>query len=93
VANAVPQSSHDQAWSIWPATLNRDSSAISNTLSQCGHFGRLKSSVASIGIAELGYADWTIIVDPSSTLLHRNQPYPERPVWRRRDAFVKLWWL
>jgi hypothetical protein len=73
--------------------LNRESSAISNTLPQCGHFGRLKSSVASIGIAELWHADWTIIVDPSSTLLHRNQPYPEPPLWRRRDAFVKLSWL
>jgi hypothetical protein len=55
--------------------LNRDFSAISNTLPQCGHFGRLKSSVVSIGIAELWHAGWTIIVDPSSTLPHRKQPW------------------
>jgi hypothetical protein len=81
VTNAVPQWSHDQAWSIWPVKLNRDFSAISNTLPQCGHFGRLKSWVASkfwvasIGIAELWHADWTIIVDPSSTLLPRIQQW------------------
>jgi hypothetical protein len=46
VMKALPQSSHDQAWSIRPPALNRDSSATSRMLSQRGHFGRLKFSVA-----------------------------------------------
>ena len=40
VTNAVPQESHDQAWSMRPRRLNRDSSANSKTLPQSGHFGR-----------------------------------------------------
>jgi hypothetical protein len=68
--------------------LNRDSSAISKTLLQCGQFGRLKSLVAKTLLAgtlltgtwvartpvdALWHADCTIIVDPSSTLAHRTQ--------------------
>jgi hypothetical protein len=58
--------------------LNRDSSAISKTLPQCGQFGRLKSLVAKTWVARtpvdaLWHADCTIIVDPSSTLAHRTQ--------------------
>jgi hypothetical protein len=45
VTKAVPQSSHDQLWSIRPLALNRDSSAISKMQPQRGHFGRLSFSV------------------------------------------------
>jgi hypothetical protein len=48
VRNWLPQSSHDQAWSIRPLALNRDSSATSNTLPHCGQFGRLNFAVASV---------------------------------------------
>jgi hypothetical protein len=75
VTNALPQASHDQAWSMRPRRLNRDSSAISRTLPQSGHFGRLKSSVARTRVDALWHADCTIIVDASSTFAHRtNRP-------------------
>jgi hypothetical protein len=64
VANSWPQSSHDQAWSIRPLTLNQDSSATSRTIPQLGHFGRLRSSVARTRVDRAWQADWTIIVDP-----------------------------
>jgi hypothetical protein len=73
VTNALPHASHDQAWSMRPRRLNRDSSAISRMLPQSGHFGRLKSSVARTRVDALWHADCTIIVDPSSTLAHRTQ--------------------
>jgi hypothetical protein len=47
-----------------PRTLNRLSSAISNTLPQSGQFGRLKFSVAKIRVDGLVYADCKFIVDP-----------------------------
>jgi hypothetical protein len=47
-----------------PLTLNRLSSAISNTLPQSGQFGRLKSSVATTRVDGLVYADGKFIVDP-----------------------------
>jgi hypothetical protein len=81
--------------------LNRDSSAISRTLPQSGHFGRLKSSVARTHLDALWHADWSIIADASSTLAHRTNrqespriaKYVESRVWRRRDALMKLSWL
>jgi hypothetical protein len=96
VTNAVPHSSHDQAWSMRPRRLNRDSSANSKMLPQSGHFGRLKSSVARTRVDALWHADCTIIVDASSMLAHRAQPitrHVEDSIWRRRDAFMKLPWL
>jgi hypothetical protein len=48
VRNWLPQSSHDQAWSIRPLALNRDSSATSKTLPHCGQSGRLNFAVASV---------------------------------------------
>jgi hypothetical protein len=62
-----------------PRRLNRDSSANSKTLPQSGHFGRLKSSVARTRVDALWYADCTIIVDPSSMLVHRTQPINQSP--------------
>jgi hypothetical protein len=56
--------------------LNRDSSAISKTLPQSGHFGRLKSSVARTRVDALWHADCTIIVDASSMLAHRPNQSP-----------------
>jgi hypothetical protein len=73
VTNALPHASHDQAWSMRPRRLNRDSSAISRMLPQSGHFGRLKSSVARTRVDALWHADCTIIVAPSSMLAHRTQ--------------------
>jgi hypothetical protein len=69
VANALPQSSQDQSWSIWPIALEalvlkRDSSATSKTLPQRGHFGRLRLSLACRRGNDAWHADWTIIVDP-----------------------------
>jgi hypothetical protein len=71
VTNALPHASHDQAWSMRPRRLNRDSSANSKTLPQSGHFGRLKSSVARTRVDAVWHADWTIIVNTSSMLAHR----------------------
>src|SRR5580700_3828557 len=68
VTNALPHASHDQAWSMRPRRLNRDSSAISRMLPQSGHFGRLKSSVARTRVDALWHADCTIIVNASSML-------------------------
>jgi hypothetical protein len=48
VRNSLPQSSHDQAWSIRLLALNQDSSATSNTLPHSGQFGRLNFAVASV---------------------------------------------
>jgi hypothetical protein len=96
VTNAVPHASHDQAWSMRPRRLNRDSSAISRTLPQSGHFGRLRTSVARTRVDALWHADCPTIVDASSMLAHRTQPiarHVEDSVWRRRDAFMKLPWL
>jgi hypothetical protein len=45
-----------------PRTLNRLSSAISNTLPQSGQFGRLKFSVAKTRVDGLVYADCKFIV-------------------------------
>jgi hypothetical protein len=96
VTNAVPHASHDQAWSMRPRRLNRDSSANSKTLPQSGHFGRLRTSVARTRVDALWHADCPTIVDTSSMLAHRTQPiawHVESRVWRRRDAFMKLPWL
>jgi hypothetical protein len=71
VTNAVPQPSHDQAWSIRPRRLNRDASAISSTLPQSGHFGRRKSPVATTRLDAFWHAVWSIIADASSTFAHR----------------------
>src|ERR1700731_417472 len=65
VTNAVPHASHDQAWSMRPRRLNRDSSAISRTLPQSGHFGRLRTSVARTRADALWHADCPTIVDTS----------------------------
>jgi len=59
-----PQSWHDQAWSIRPLTLNQVSSPTKRTGPQLGHFGRLRSSVATTRVDRAWHADWTIIVDP-----------------------------
>jgi hypothetical protein len=71
VTNAVPHVSHDQAWSMRPRRLNRDSSANSKTLLQSGHFGRLRTSVEATRVDELWHADCPTIVDTSSMLAHR----------------------
>jgi hypothetical protein len=78
-----------------PLTLNRESSAISNTLPQSRQFGRLKSSVATTRVDALMYADCKFIVDPPSTFRspHPIFAHPARAVWRLGDAFVKLRWL
>jgi len=60
-----------------PLTLNRDSSAMSNTLPQRGHLGRLSLSVAAGLDARTWHADWTIIVEPP----RRSRTAPDRPQW------------
>jgi hypothetical protein len=57
VRNSLPQSSHDQAWSIRPLALNHDSSATSNTLPHSGQFGRLNFAVASVRHMRPWHAD------------------------------------
>jgi len=59
-----------------PSTLNRDSSAISKTLPQCGHFGRRKFSVATTAGDGFGHADGTIIVDPPRRSITPTSPLP-----------------
>src|SRR5580700_3021649 len=94
VTNSWAHSSHDQAWRMRPLKLNADSSAISRTLSQRGHFGRLKSYLTGFGALQ---ANWTVIVEPprrplTHPDLSRYFLYDEGSVWRRYDAIMKLSW-
>src|SRR5271170_7636205 len=98
VTNRLPQSSHDQVWSMRPLALNRDSSATSRMLPQPGHFGRLRFSVAWTRLDEATFAvtwhaDWTIIVDsPRRSLTAPRDSQPARCLWRQGDGGVKFSW-
>ena len=91
--NSLPQSSHDQAWSMRPLTLNNDSSATSKTLPHCGQLGRPKSEVLTARDAGSWRTDWTIIVDLLDAFhAHATERQSARSVWRGHDARVKLPW-
>jgi hypothetical protein len=91
VTNSLPQPSHDQAWSMRPRTLKRDSSAMSRTLPQRGHFGRPRFWVPRPCDEKARWADWTVIVDPPRRP-NRSQSYPADSLWHDRDGGVKLSW-
>jgi len=91
VTNSLPQSSHDQVWSIRPRILNRDCSAMSRTLPQRGQLGRPRFSVVRPQAGKARQADWTVIVDPLRRP-HRTLSYLVCCVWRHGDRDVKLSW-
>lgn len=94
VTKAWPQSSHDQAWSIRPWALKRDSSATSSTPPQRGQRGRLRFFALSADVEGAWHSDWTIMVDPPSlSLTTPNRSELACGLWHARDASVKLLWL